>query len=59
MIVRNIEWDLGYMTIDAGYCSNVDVYVSDRSRISTVLGPDGEPLIFTPESNFGFDLTPR
>ena len=59
MIVRNIEWDLWCLPIDTGYCSNVDVHVSDRSRISTVLGPDGEPLILTPEINFGFDLTPR
>lgn len=59
MIVRNIEWDLGCIGIDAGYCSDVDVHVADKTHVSTVLGPDGEPLVFTSEIKFGFDLTPR
>ena len=44
----------------SGYCADVTVYAPDHTRISALLGPDGEPLrVPYARPKLGFDLTPK
>jgi len=45
---------------DDGWTANPEVFVSPSHRISSLLGPDGEPLLVSyPRPKLGFDLTPK
>lgn len=49
-----------YDESDYGYCADVTVYPTDHTRISALLGPDGEPLrVPYARPKLGFDLTPK
>lgn len=59
MIVNPELTGWGYKLED-GYVAYTSVLELPPSRVSEVLGPDGEPLIVQPERRrIGFDLTPR
>ena len=60
MIVRNIDWSLDEIGFNTGWCRDVDVDANPTTRVSQLLGANGEPLeIESTRQKFGFDLTPR
>lgn len=45
---------------DEGWCAAVEVEDRPKWRVSSLLGPDGEPLMLAYERHpFGFDLRPK
>ena len=54
---QDAQWETSE---DAGQCADVTVFVGGHSRVSELLGPDGEALDVPYERPaLGFDLTPK
>lgn len=43
---------------ETGYCAGFTVYLNE-SKVSSVLGPDGEPIKYTHRNSVGFNLNAR
>lgn len=50
----------GFPDVWDGICGGTDVLDPRSTRVSALLGPDGEPLVIErARMRLGFDLTPR
>jgi hypothetical protein len=61
MLARTTSWQAEgeVFEVPEGFCEDVEVEHTPATRISALLGPDGEPLqVGYARPKVGFDLTP-